>query len=181
VAQRNERMDLSAPGRRAGANDRIGEKIFRRRRFGATRAQTGGARAAARPSQRLAVHTPHRHESRLRPPPCQGPPASLRCLARTTHYDPRGRKVARASRVAGQHLSRRELPVLGVSENGNRGDNSPWSAAAALPFSLSSQKGGEGRGEEAVFYQFPLSPALSPLVPRGERGKNPSAFSCRTI
>src|SRR5947199_4725951 len=43
------------------------------------------------------------------------------------------------------------------------------------------KKGGEGRGEEAVFYQFPLSPALSPLVPRGERGKNPSAFSCRTI
>src|SRR5437667_12910757 len=34
------------------------------------------------------------------------------------------------------------------------------------------KKGGEGRGGEAVFFQFPLSPALSPLVPRGERGKN---------
>src|SRR5205807_5805847 len=37
---------------------------------------------------------------------------------------------------------------------------------------LLSKKGGEGRREEAVFHQFPLSPALSPLVPRGERGKN---------
>ena len=36
---------------------------------------------------------------------------------------------------------------------------------------LLPKKGGEGRGEEAVFRQFPLSPALSPLVPRGERGK----------
>src|SRR5207247_4117569 len=42
-----------------------------------------------------------------------------------------------------------------------------WSAAA-LPFSLSSPK----KEERAVFRQFPLSPALSPLVPRGERGKN---------
>src|SRR5947207_3218660 len=115
-------MDLSAPRRRAGANDRIGAKIFRRRPFGATRAQAGGARTAARPSQRLAVHTPHRHESRLRPPPCQGPPASLRRFARTTDHDPRGRKVAWASRVAGQHLSRLELPLLGVSETGNRRD-----------------------------------------------------------
>src|SRR5438876_8457723 len=37
--------------------------------------------------------------------------------------------------------------------------------------SLLPKKGGEGRGEEAVFRQFPLSPTLSPLVPRGERGK----------
>ena len=29
--------------------------------------------------------------------------------------------------------------------------------------------GGEGWGEEARFYWFPLSSVLSPLVPRGER------------
>jgi len=29
--------------------------------------------------------------------------------------------------------------------------------------------GGEGRGEEACQFDLPLSPALSPLVPRGER------------
>src|SRR5437667_7159277 len=174
-------MDLSAPRRRAGANDRIGAKIFRRRPFGATRAQASRARTAPRPSQRLAVHTPHRHKSRLRPPPCQRPPASLRRPARTTHHHPRGRKVARASRVAGQHFPRGGLPVLGLSENGNRGDNSPRSAEAALPSPSPPRKRRRGRGEEAVFRQFPLSPALSPLVPRGERGKNPSVFSCRTI
>ena len=38
--------------------------------------------------------------------------------------------------------------------------------------SLSSPEGGEGWGEEARFYQLPLSPALSPLVPRGERETN---------
>src|SRR5207244_1569808 len=37
---------------------------------------------------------------------------------------------------------------------------------------LLPKKGGEGRGEEAVFHQLPLSPALAPVVPRGERGKN---------
>src|SRR5439155_22817114 len=41
---------------------------------------------------------------------------------------------------------------------------------------LLPKKGGEGWGEEAVFRQFPLSPALSSLVPHGERGKKPSAF-----
>jgi predicted exporter/lauroyl/myristoyl acyltransferase len=35
--------------------------------------------------------------------------------------------------------------------------------------SLSSPKGGEGRGEEAQFSKLPLTPTLSPLVPRGER------------
>src|SRR5438132_5046691 len=44
------------------------------------------------------------------------------------------------------------------------------SSDSLLP--LLPKKGGEGRGEEAVFRQFPLSPALFPLVPRGERGKN---------
>ena len=44
------------------------------------------------------------------------------------------------------------------------------SSDSLLP--LLPKKGVEGRGEEAVFRQFPLSPALSPLVPRGERGKN---------
>ena len=32
------------------------------------------------------------------------------------------------------------------------------------------RKGGEGWGEEARFVEIPLSPALSPLVPRGGRG-----------
>src|SRR5437667_1789567 len=44
------------------------------------------------------------------------------------------------------------------------------SSDSLLP--LLPKKGVEGRGERAVFRQFPLSPALSPLVPRGERGKN---------
>lgn len=42
-----------------------------------------------------------------------------------------------------------------------------------VTYSLSSPKGGEGRGEEAFSSnEPPLSPALSPLVPRGERGKD---------
>src|SRR5713101_2148969 len=32
--------------------------------------------------------------------------------------------------------------------------------------------GGEGWGEEELFYWFPLSSVLSPLVPRGERMEN---------
>jgi hypothetical protein len=37
-------------------------------------------------------------------------------------------------------------------------------------FSLfSDEGGGEGRGEELGFIGFPLSPTLSPLVPRGAR------------
>ena len=40
---------------------------------------------------------------------------------------------------------------------------------AFLPLLL-TQEGGEGRGEEARLVEIPLSPALSPLVPRGERG-----------
>jgi hypothetical protein len=39
---------------------------------------------------------------------------------------------------------------------------------AFLPLLL-TQEGGEGRGEEARFVEIPLSPALSPLVPHGER------------
>ena len=35
--------------------------------------------------------------------------------------------------------------------------------------SLSFPKGGEGRGEETQFSKHPLTPTLSPLVPRGER------------
>jgi 1,4-alpha-glucan branching enzyme len=42
-----------------------------------TRPQPGRPRTHARPSQRLALHPPHRHQSRIRPPPGQGPPASL--------------------------------------------------------------------------------------------------------
>ena len=37
-----------------------------------------------------------------------------------------------------------------------------------LPLLL-TEEGGEGRGEEALVFGSPLSPALSPLVPRGER------------
>ena len=40
---------------------------------------------------------------------------------------------------------------------------------AFLPLLL-TQEGGEGGGEEARIVEIPLSPALSPLVPRGERG-----------
>ncbi len=40
---------------------------------------------------------------------------------------------------------------------------------ALLPLLL-TQEGGEGWGEEARFVEIPLSPDLSPLVPRGERG-----------
>src|SRR5436309_5100444 len=39
-------------------------------------------------------------------------------------------------------------------------------------------EGGEGRGEEALLWGMPLSPALSPLVPRGERGTNCSLLKC---
>ncbi len=50
-------------------------------------------------------------------------------------------------------------------------------SAEACFGSLSSPKGGEGRGEEAIFHPFPLSPTLSPLVPRGEReDKRPPPF-----
>src|SRR6185436_19276171 len=43
------------------------------------------------------------------------------------------------------------------------------------------QKGGEGRGEEALFIHSPLSPTLSPLVPRREREKEQrERFACRT-
>ena len=48
----------------------------------------------------------------------------------------------------------------------------PLHDSACAGFSLSSPEGGEGRGEEAPFAQTPLSPTLSPLVPRGEREKN---------
>src|ERR1043165_2878485 len=40
------------------------------------------------------------------------------------------------------------------------------SAARRQPSPSPPAEGGEGRGEEAL--EFPLSPALSPLVPRGE-------------
>jgi len=46
-----------------------------------------------------------------------------------------------------------------------------WSAAA-LPFSLSSPKKEERAGERRPFFVSFPSLQLSPLVPRGERGRN---------
>ncbi len=40
--------------------------------------------------------------------------------------------------------------------------------------------GGEGRGEEAVFIEKPLSLTLSPFVPRGEREKKRQCQTART-
>src|SRR5437016_5170054 len=52
----------------------------------------------------------------------------------------------------------------------------------ALSFSLSSPKGGEGGERRPFFIGFPSLQALSPLVPRGERGKNAlSVFHADTI
>src|SRR5439155_8627766 len=80
---------------------------------------------------------------------------------------PRGARGKKALNVVAEHSWRPPIPVRQVVSLGR-------SSASLLP--LLPKKGGEGRGEEAVFHQFPLSPALSPLVPRGERGKKPSAF-----
>src|SRR6266540_3945537 len=44
-----------------------------------------------------------------------------------------------------------------------------WWRAAAAP--SPPAEGGEGRGEEELLLRLPLSPALSPLVPREERAK----------
>ena len=53
-------------------------------------------------------------------------------------------------------------------------DFSPSPPPAALVREHGGSDGGEGRGEEALWFaqvlaRLPLSPALSPLVPRGER------------
>ena len=56
-------------------------------------------------------------------------------------------------------------------------------ALSAQPrfLSLSSSKRRRGPGRGGASYQFPLSPALSPLVPRGEREAKPQKpFACRT-
>src|SRR5881394_4470379 len=45
-------------------------------------------------------------------------------------------------------------------------------SALALPLLLKKE---ERAGERRHFYQFPLSPTLSPLVPRGEREQNPAS------
>ena len=52
--------------------------------------------------------------------------------------------------------------------------------AVFLPLLLG---GGEGRGEEAACLQIknPLSPALSPLVPRGEREPDSNGVKMRPI
>ena len=55
-----------------------------------------------------------------------------------------------------------------------------WSARA-LPFSLSSKKGGEGSGRGGRFLSVsPLSSSLPARSSRGEREKRPRRFSCRT-
>jgi hypothetical protein len=48
-----------------------------------------------------------------------------------------------------------------------------YETAVPLPL-FPTMEGGEGRGEE-VLIKIPLSPALSPLVPRGERESQASA------
>src|SRR5213075_1552215 len=54
-------------------------------------------------------------------------------------------------------------------------------SAQPLFLSLSSSKRRRGPGRGGVFYQFPLSPALSPLVPREEReAERRRRFACRT-
>src|SRR5438132_10521639 len=65
-----------------------------------------------------------------------------------------------------------DLPLRGRGCRPLRQAGCQYCSASSLLLPLLPKKGGEGRGEEAVFHQFPLSPALSPLVPRGERGKN---------
>ena len=45
--------------------------------------------------------------------------------------------------------------------------------AQTSPKRDSTERIGPGRG--GTFYQFPLSPTLSPLVPRGEREQNPAS------
>src|SRR5437773_2562260 len=65
-----------------------------------------------------------------------------------------------------------DLPLRGRGCRPLRQAGCQYCSASSLLLPLLPKKGGEGRGEEAVCHQFPLSPALSPLVPRGERGKN---------
>src|SRR5881394_3158071 len=48
-------------------------------------------------------------------------------------------------------------------------------SAQPLFLSLSSSKRRRGPGRGGAFYQFPLSPALSPLVPREERERQNAA------
>src|SRR5204863_1817943 len=111
-----------------------------------------------------------------------------RRFARTTDHDPRGRKVAWASRVAGQHLSRLELPLLGVSETGNRRDiiiprtktprialsmNRPLSRPAATLSPPCGERAGRGvpiwfmvpmhaKNERGLSMNRPLTTSLSP-------------------
>ena len=95
VAERNERMDLSAPASRAGAHDRAGARNFPNgdRPEGAG-VEAGRARTAAGAGQRLAVHFARRHQPRLRAPPGEGPSAALHRAARPVDRDGRGRKMA---------------------------------------------------------------------------------------
>jgi 1,4-alpha-glucan branching enzyme len=76
--------------------------------------ETGRARTAAGAGQRLAVHFARRHQSRIRPPPREGPSAPLHRAARPADRHERGRKMAGRNRVPRQHFSRRGLELLEV-------------------------------------------------------------------
>jgi 1,4-alpha-glucan branching enzyme len=88
VAERNERVDLSAPAHRAGTHDGTGAKISRRGRIKGARPQASGARTAPGAIERLAVHFADGHESRLRAQTRQGPYPAVHRAARATHHHP---------------------------------------------------------------------------------------------
>jgi hypothetical protein len=75
-------------------------------------------------------------------------------------YGSPARKVLGAQRRRVGGLARARRSGLGA-----RAASSSWISPSP------PSDGGEGWGEEERFYWFPLSPALSPLVPRGEREK----------
>ena len=78
-------------------------------------AQASRPRTAPRPSQRLAVHPPHRHQPRLRAQAGEGAPAALHPALRAAHRRPTRPGMAQAGRVAGQYLPGRGLPLLGLA------------------------------------------------------------------
>src|SRR5206468_1018629 len=68
-----------------------------------------------------------------------------------------------------------------TAPNAERGVHAASACAAALPFSLSSQKRRRGPGRGGRFTSLsPLSNSLPARSSRGEREKRPQRFSCRT-